>query len=149
MTANVQTVIPAVDQLPPTRPEAARRRAVRALALTSAALGASAVWAIADAMGVDFRLRDAQSSVVIGLPTVIGFTLLCAGLGWAALAVLERFSRRAVRLWTGLAVAVLVLSIVPIFLEHATAGTRAGLVVIHLAVAVVVIPLLRQSASRV
>jgi hypothetical protein len=126
----------------------AQRRRVRAYALGGAALATSAVWVVADAMGVDFRLTDSHSSVVIGLPTVIGFTLLCAGLGWAALAVLERFTSRAIRSWTGLAATVLTLSMVPIFLEHATAGTRSSLVLIHLAVAAVLIPMLRKSANQ-
>lgn len=125
------------------------RRGERAVAVGLSALATSAVWAVADISGTDFRLSDAQSSVVIGLPTVVGFTLFCAGFGWAALAVLERFARRAVAAWTGLAIGVLLLSIVPIFLEHATDGTRLALVVIHVVVAAVLIPLLRRSAGRV
>ncbi|MGX7678819.1 DUF6069 family protein [Jatrophihabitans sp. DSM 45814] len=124
------------------------RRLARAYALGCAAVATSAVWGVAKAAGVDFKLTDSQGSVVIGLPTVIGFTLFCAGLGWAALAVLERFSARAIRIWTGLAVGVLALSIVPIFLEHATAGTRTSLIFIHVAVAAVLIPSFRKSANE-
>jgi hypothetical protein len=126
---------------------ASRRRLVRASAIGSAAVATSAVWAVADALGTRFRLSDSHGSVVIGLSTVIGFTLICGALGWATLAGLERFSRRARAIWTGLAVSVLVLSLVPIFLEHATAGTQAALVVIHLAVAAVLIPVLRYTSK--
>jgi hypothetical protein len=132
---------------PRVQSSAARRRA-RAYAVGASAVATSAVWAVANATGVDFRLTDSHSSVVISLSTVIGFTLFCAGLGWVALAVLERFTARALRVWTGLAVAVLALSIVPIFLEQANAGTRIALMCIHLAVAAVLIPLLGRSAKQ-
>jgi hypothetical protein len=117
------------------------RTRVLALAATVAATGA--VWLVAHATGVDFRLQDGGGAVVIGLGITAGFTLFFSLLGWGALALLERFSRRASVIWTRLAVSVLVLSFVPIFLETATAGTKASLFLIHLAVGVVLISRLR------
>ncbi|MDQ2846830.1 MAG: DUF6069 family protein [Actinomycetota bacterium] len=149
MTATVQTAPSGQTTSGPCPISTTRRRDQRAVAVGLSALATSAVWAVADLSGADFRLSDAQGSVVIGLPIVVGFSLFCARLGWAALAVLERFARRAVAVWTGLAIAVLLLSIVPTFLEHATDGTRSALVVIHVTVAAVLIPLLRRSAGRV
>jgi hypothetical protein len=153
MTATVQpTTVPSTAPSSADEPRlatlpASRRRLIRAAAIGSAAVATSAVWAVADALGANFRLSDSQGSVVISLSIVIGFTVVCAALGWIVLAGLERFSRRATSIWTGLAVSVLVLSFVPIFLEHATVGTRAALVLIHLAVAVVLIPVLRHTSK--
>jgi hypothetical protein len=130
----------------------ARRRRLRATVAVLAAVATSAIWLIASALGVDFRLTDAAGSVVLGLPTIIVFTLWFALLGWLSLALLERVTRRrptaARTAWTVLAAAVTVLSLVPIYLENATTGTKASLTVIHLAVAAVLIPALRRSARR-
>lgn len=115
----------------------------RVLALVATVAATGAVWLVARTAGVDFHLEDAQGSVVISLGVTAGFTLFCSLLGWGALALLERFTRRASVIWTRLAVGVVVLSFVPIFLETATAGTKASLFVIHLTVGAVLIPLLR------
>ncbi|TMQ84004.1 hypothetical protein ETD83_41040 [Actinomadura soli] len=73
---------------------------------------------------------------------------MCALLGWGAMAVLERFTRHARAIWGVLAAAVLVLSFVPIGIEEATASTRTMLTIIHIAVAVALLPLLRRRAAR-
>jgi hypothetical protein len=132
---------PVAPGRPPTVP---RRRRRRLIAMLAATLATSVIWLIAHALGADFTLRASGQSVTVGLPAVIGFTLWFAGLGWAALALLERYTRRAATLWTLLASAVFLLSVIPIFAEHATAGTRAALVLIHTSVAVILIPLLRR-----
>lgn len=128
----------------------ARRRRLRAAAAGLAAVATSATWLGASATGVDFRLTDATGSVVLGLPIIIAFTLWFAALGWISLALLERVTRRrpgaARTAWTVLAAAFTALSLVPIYLETATAGTKASLTVVHLAVAAVLIPLYRRSA---
>jgi hypothetical protein len=75
-------------------------------------------------------------------------TALIALLGWGALALLERVTRHARTVWTGLAVAVLAVSFVPIAVEKATADTKIVLVLIHLVVAAVLIPMLLCSSIR-
>jgi hypothetical protein len=134
-------------------PGKARRRRLRAVAAVGAVVATSAIWLVASALGADFRLTDAAGSVVLSLPTIIAFTLWFVSLGWLSLALLERFSRRrrpiaARTAWTVLAASVTALSLVPIYLENATAGTKVSLTVIHLAVAAVLIPALRRSARR-
>lgn len=128
----------------------ARRRRLRAAAAGAAAVATTAVWLGATALGVDFRLIGATGSVVLSLPIIIVFTLWFAALGWMSLALLERFTRRrpgaARTAWTILAASFAALSLVPIYLENATTGTKASLTVIHLAVAAVLIPLFRRSA---
>ena len=64
--------------------------------------------------------------------------------GWAALAVLERWTRRPVRIWSALAAAVVLLSMVPIALIDASGGTKAGLAVLHVVVALALLPMLRR-----
>ncbi|MCU1685868.1 MAG: hypothetical protein JWQ81_6607 [Amycolatopsis sp.] len=124
------------------------RRWIRALTVGAAIVAASAVWFVASALGVDFHLADGQGEVVLTLPIIAGFTLVCSALGWAALALFEHFTPSAAKIWSALATAVLVLSFVPIFLEHATVGTEISLVLVHLAVGVVLIPRLPKTTSR-
>ena len=123
------------------------RRLVRATSVVAAAAGASAVWLLVSATGTDFLLSDSTGSVTISLPITIIFSLIFGVLGWAALAVAERFVRRPQAVWTRLAVAVWALSLVPIFLEDATAGTKIGLLLVHTAVAAVLIPALRRHSA--
>ncbi|MFC0434758.1 DUF6069 family protein [Kutzneria buriramensis] len=123
---------------------ATRRRLRRAGSVLAAAAAAGVVSLVGSAVGVDFLLSDSMGAVVISLPIVLIFGTAFGVLGWAALAVLERFTAKARAIWTGLAVAVLALSLPPIFLEDATAGTKIGLVLVHGAVAAVLIPLMRR-----
>ncbi|HEY2765851.1 MAG TPA: DUF6069 family protein [Pseudonocardiaceae bacterium] len=124
------------------------RRGRRAGAVVGAVLANCLLWLVARALGVDFVLSDSLGTGVLGLGTVIVFTLVFGLLGWGTLAGLERFTRRARTTWTVIATVVLLLSLVPIFLEHATTGTRTALVLLHLAVAAVLIPALRAYPQR-
>jgi hypothetical protein len=126
------------------RPTSTRRRLRRAGSVLAAAAAAGVVSLVGSAAGVDFLLSDSMGAVVISLPIVLLFGTAFGLLGWAALAVLERFTGKARAVWTVLAVAVLALSLPPIFLEEATVATQIGLVLVHGAVAAVLIPLLRR-----
>src|SRR5689334_2278045 len=92
---------------PPTR-----RRVTRLAAVAGAAVATSACFLAGRAAGVDFRITDpgATEAHQLILPEIIGFTVVFALLGWGVLALLERRSRRARAIWTGVAVAVLLLS---------------------------------------
>jgi hypothetical protein len=125
----------------------ARRRILRVTAMLIAAAATSAVWLLAHAAGASFTLMASGKTLTIGLPAVIGFTLWFSGLGWITLALLERYSGSAAKIWTRLAAGVLLLSLVPIFAEHASAGTRTALLLIHLTVATVLIPVFRHTAA--
>ena len=127
-----------------TSTSAGPRRLRRAAAVVAAAAAAGVVSLLGSAAGVDFLLSDSTGAVVISLPIVLMFGTAFGLLGWAALAVLERFTGKARAIWTGLAVAVLVLSLPPIFLEDATVATKVALVLVHAAVAAVLIPALRR-----
>lgn len=120
-----------------------KRRIIRAGAVAVAALANGLLWLGAAALGVDFVLSDSVGTVVIGLGTTLVATLIFGLLGWGTLALLERLTVRAVTVWTVLAGLVAVLSLIPIYLEEATTGTRAALALIHLAVAAVLVPAMR------
>lgn len=121
-------------------PITAHHRVRRAAAVFGAAAVNAVLWGVASAFGVDFVLSDSVNTAVITLPVAVIATAVFGLLGWGTLALLERFTRRARAVWVGLAVAVAALSIVPIFLEQATAGTQIALTVLHLVVPAVLIP---------
>jgi hypothetical protein len=127
-----------------------RVRRGRAKAVGVAVLATGLLYLGARALGTDFNLTDpakGQAHQLI-LPEIITFTLVFSLLGWGALAVLERYTRRAMTVWSVLAGAVLLLSFVPIAVEHATTDTKIMLTLIHVAVAAALLPMLRHSSSR-
>lgn len=129
---------------------ASSTRRVRATAVATAVLTNSVLYLGARALGTDFQITDPGKTEAhqFILPEIAGFTALFALLGWGSLALLERVTRRVKVVWTMLAGTVLVLSFVPIGIEQATPATKAMLAVIHTAVAVALVPMLRGPARR-
>jgi Family of unknown function (DUF6069) len=125
-----------------------RAAAAAPLAVTAATAAAAAVWLAAWLSGTELRVTPpGQPSMVVALPAVVG-TALAAGLvGWAALAVLRRVTRRARTLWTGLALAALAVSFAPVLSVQASAGVRAFLALMHVVVAAVLVPGLRRACA--
>ena len=84
-------------------------RRLRAIAVGGAVLATGLVWLAAYVLDIDLRVdqRNGHPPMIVGLPLVIGFTLALALLGRGALAVLERYIRRARIIWTVIAIAVL------------------------------------------
>ncbi|MFA1548117.1 DUF6069 family protein [Actinomadura chokoriensis] len=125
-------------------------RRVRAAAVGAAVAANVALYLAASAAGTDFLLTDpgkTESHHLI-VAEIAVFTLVFGLLGWGAMALLERLTRHARVVWSVLAAAVLVLSFVPIGLEQASTATRAMLTLIHIVVAVALLPLLRRPADR-
>ncbi|MDX3530512.1 DUF6069 family protein [Streptomyces sp. ID05-39B] len=118
-----------------------RRLTVTGLAVLAPVL----VWLVADpVLGHRLRIISDEQSLDIGAVPVASVALLAALAGWGLLAALERFwLRRARVVWTGVAVAVLAISFLPLTGDGMDGGTRAALALIHLAVAAVLIPGLR------
>jgi len=133
----------ATSHTSPARTAAAQRRIHRGGAILAAMALNAVLWGIASLFGADFVLTDPTGTGVVTLFVAVIFTAIFGLLGWGLLAVLERFTRRAAAIWTGVAIAVALLSIVPIFLEGASTATRVALTVLHLAVAVVLVPAFR------
>lgn len=130
-------------------PATVSARRVRVTAVAVAAAANSVLYVAGRLAGVDFKLTDPGSTEAhqLILPEIVVFSALFALLGWGTLALLERFTGHAKAIWTAVAATVLVLSCVPIWIEQATSETRFMLVVIHIAVAAALYPILRTSKS--
>lgn len=127
------------------------RRRVRAAAVGGAALATSALFLVGRTAGTDFTITDPGAAAVphtFVLPEIAMITVLFGLLGWATLALLERYTSRARRIWTWLAGAVVALSLVPIGIERATTDTRIMLALIHIAVGAALVPMVRTSPRR-
>ncbi|TQJ22627.1 hypothetical protein FBZ33_2884 [Micromonospora sp. A202] len=116
----------------------------RALAVGVAVVACLAIWSLGALAGVDYTVESpGQPATVIGAGAIFVVALGAALLGWAALALLERFAPRAARpVWISLAVAVTLLSLVPLVGVEATGGAKLTLGATHVAVAVALIALL-------
>ncbi|MEU1396370.1 DUF6069 family protein [Micromonospora zamorensis] len=116
----------------------------RALAVGVAVVACLAIWSIGALAGVDYTVESpGQPATVIGAGAIFVVALGAALLGWAVLALLERFAPRAARpVWISLAVAVTLLSLVPLVGVEATGGAKLTLGATHVAVAVALIALL-------
>ncbi len=127
------------------------RRRDRVLTIVVATITALIVWAIARLL-VGHRLTVESSGqdtpMTIGPVAVIVTTLIASLLGWAALALLERFTDRARRIWLGLAPVVLVVSLATLG-QAIGIGTTIALFALHLVVgAVLIVGLLRTIPVR-
>ena len=108
-----------------------------------AAGAAAVVWVGATVAGVDVAVRSGSSTRDVGLVSVVVTALVVAVSGAGLLRVLERRTPSARRAWTGVALAVWVVS----FAGPAGAATLAAgltLAALHLVVGTVVIVLLRR-----
>jgi Family of unknown function (DUF6069) len=138
-----------------------RRGWVRLLAVAAAMAGALLGWTlITQVAGVDLRAPDFGGSggtAAVGLAQVVLVTGLAGLAAWGLLALLERRTHGARRLWLGLAMLGFLLSLGgPLSGDGVTSADRGLLIALHAAVAVVLIPLLalssrpgRRAATRV
>ncbi|RQX13483.1 hypothetical protein DDE19_25710 [Micromonospora ureilytica] len=116
----------------------------RALGVAAAVVACLAIWAIGALAGVDYTVESpGQPATVIGAGAIVTVALGAALLGWAALALLERFATRVARpVWISVAIVVTVLSFFPLLSVEATGGAKLALGATHVAVAVALIALL-------
>lgn len=122
----------------------ARTRAVRALGVGGAVLAAVAVWTVADPVfGVELLVEMDAELQPVGVEAVVTSSLVASLAGWGLLALLERVTARARRVWTVTALVVLMLSLLGPPAAVTTAATVA-LAAMHLAVAGVLIPALTR-----
>ena len=144
MTATSSSSSPTA-QHPPASAAGSRRRA-RALGVLGAAGAALGVWALAELAGVDLRVQRRPGQLeAVGPAAVLLSSLIASLAGWAALAVLERFTARARTAWTVLALLVLALSMGGPLTGGLPTGAKAALAGMHVAVAVVLVPVLRRT----
>lgn len=130
-------------------PTVARTTRIRALAVIGAAIAAVVIWAIAvPLLGVHLLVRFGTSvPQSVGIDYVIGGTLIGSLVGWGLLAFLERRTARARSIWTAVAAVAVLVSLGLPLSAGVSASTKLTLAVMHVAVAAVVIPVMR-SGSR-
>jgi hypothetical protein len=127
-------------------PTVAGRRLHRTGAVVGAAAAALLVWVAAvPAAGLDLAVHQNGQTQPVGPGAVVVSALFCGLVGWALLAVLERFGRRPHRVWTVVAVAVLVVSLAAPLASGVGTASRLVLAGMHLAVAAVLVPVLRRA----
>jgi hypothetical protein len=144
------TAATAISQETPRVRRGSGHRRVRAAAVGTAGVATSLLFLAARPLGTDFTITDpgvGKPPHTFILPEIAMFAVVFGLLGWGALALLERYTARARLVWTVLAATVLVLSFVPIGIEHGTADTKVMLAVIHIAVAGALLPMLRRDPA--
>ncbi|MCF2435715.1 DUF6069 family protein [Streptomyces thinghirensis] len=123
----------------------------RATAVAAATVAAALVWALGKAFGAEYEVAqgDGKDPMDVNVGLVIVFALISSLLGWALLAVLEKFARpKAATIWVVVATVVLVASYGMVFSADTTGGTKTALALVHTAVGAVLIPMLWRSARR-
>lgn len=115
----------------------------RLLTIAAAVAATLAVWlAAVPILGVELAARAGGRTIEVGPGAVVIATVVAGLAGWALLALLERLTLRARAIWTAIAAAVLVLSMLGP-LGGIGAASQLTLALMHLAAGAVVIAGLR------
>jgi Family of unknown function (DUF6069) len=121
----------------------------RLIAWLGGAVAGLVVWVIAVPItGADLRATVAGTEQEVVAVAVVISALVQGGVGWAVLALLERFLGRARTIWLIVAVLVLVLAGVNAATAAVDTETAVWLNVMHLAVAAVLVPVLARTSPR-
>jgi Family of unknown function (DUF6069) len=118
----------------------------RMLGIAGATLAAVAVWTIeVPLLGIRLLTQFGNAAPQsVGIALVVVSSLAGSLAGWGLLAILERRFARARTIWTGIAIAVLLVSFSAPISAGTTTTTKVALAMMHLAVAAVLIPTLRR-----
>jgi hypothetical protein len=98
----------------------------------------------------DFRTpaMNGGAATDVNIGAVLFVSALVSLASWALLAILERFTAKALTIWTVVAIAVLVLSIGgPMSGTGITTGNRLALALIHVVVGTVLIVFMRRATG--
>lgn len=116
----------------------------RALAVAATVAAAALVWLVGEPLlGNDLVVEQpGQAPLDLSLASFVIITLGASLAGWAVLALLEKITRYGRRIWTGLAVAVVLVSFLPFLSAQMTTGSAVVLGLVHLVVGAVLVPLL-------
>jgi Family of unknown function (DUF6069) len=129
-------------------------RRVSARTPVAAVLGATAavvaIWVVATAAGADLTLSFGPSQPIqkITVVNVVVAAVVGSLAGWGLLALLRRFTAKARAVWTVTAIVAALLSLAGPLSAIASAGTKVSLVAMHLAVATVLIVVLRRTTHQ-
>jgi hypothetical protein len=126
-----------------------RHGRTRALGVGGAVLAALAVWVVAvPLLSVHLLVRFGSGAAeTVGVDYVVGASLIASLAGWALLVMLERRTSGARSIWTVVAIVVLLVSVSLPLSIATTTGSKTVLALMHVAVAVVLIPVLRRGAT--
>jgi hypothetical protein len=131
----------------PTWLHARNPRRSRALGVVGAVLAALAVWTAAvPLLGIDLLVRPGGGPAqAVGPGSVVIASLIASLLGWALLALLEHRTVRARAIWTASALVAMLFSLGGPITAGVTTAAAVTLTLMHLAVAAVLITVLRPS----
>lgn len=125
------------------------RRRTRLLACAAAVLLSLLPWAVVDPLlGHPLIVVDGSDTLELGAAAMLLVSTAAALLGWGSLALLERLTRAARRIWLALALAVLAVSFLPVAGGETDTVTRAVLAAAHLVVAAALIPAFVATSPR-
>jgi len=122
----------------------ARWRAGRIVAIAIAATATGLAWLLGWLVHVDYVVDTPIGTRKITLALTIVATVAAGIAGWVVIAMLERYTSSPRGVWIALTLAVLVLSVVPVFPTTANLGTQLMLTALHCVAAAVLIPALPQ-----
>jgi len=122
----------------------ARWRAGRIVAIAIAATATGLAWLLGWLVHVDYVVDTPIGTRKITLALTIVATVAAGIAGWVVIALLERYTSSPRGVWIALTLAVLVLSVVPVFRTTANLGTQLMLTALHYVAAAVLIPALPQ-----
>ena len=115
-------------------------------AVLGATAAAIAIWAVATMANAELTVSYAPAPPTkITVVNVVVAALVGSLAGWGLLALLRRFTAKARTVWTVTAIVAALLSLGGPLSATASAGTKMSLVAMHLAVATVLIVVLRRT----
>jgi hypothetical protein len=119
-------------------------------AVLGATAAAVAIWAVAVAAGAELTVSFGPGQPIqkITVINVIVAALVGSLAGWGLLALLRRFTDKARAVWTAIAIVVALLSLGGPLSAVASPSTKVSLVAMHLAVAAVLIVVLRRTTQH-
>jgi hypothetical protein len=127
----------------PIRVEGRSRLAVAGITVVAALV----LWAIlAPVAGVELEAMQGSRQIHVGAGSIIFASAVMSFAGWGLLAVLERRTPNARKVWTILAVAACILSLGSPLVGGIGVGAKLGLASLHLIVGATVILGLRRTA---
>jgi hypothetical protein len=119
-------------------------------AIVGATAAAVVIWVVATAAGADLTISFGTGQPIqkITVVNVVVAALVGSLAGWGLLALLRRFTAKARAVWTVTAIVAALLSLAGPLSTISSAGTKAWLVSMHLAVATVLIVVLRRTTPQ-
>jgi Family of unknown function (DUF6069) len=119
-------------------------------AVLGATAAAVAIWVVATLAGADLTVSFGPGQPIqkVTIVNVVVAALVGSLAGWGLFALLRRFTAKARAIWTVTAIVAALLSLAGPLSAIASPGTKVSLIAMHLAVATVLIMVLRRTTPR-